>query len=258
MQVNWVITDADVTAVRNLVRDQAAHQFVLERQRKNVDLWTHPRLDKPHVWKRSLACMLSSQQRSGPGSALHAFLKLHPFPLTYVACRKNRDDLAAYALAAMRSAGGIRQVNRRSQWIEANFLDWFEGSGWSKLHAAATELLGCRRQKADPVHSAIERKAAAVAAQLDGFGPKQSRNLWQTLGLTRYEIPLDSRLTTWLNANVLDAPLSGAGLADETYYRHIMGAIQALCARADVLPCIFDAAVFSLGNPDWPVDAEIW
>ena len=258
MRVDWVITDTDVATVSDLVREQGGHQFVLERRQKNVDLGFEPRLDKPHVWKRSLACMLSFQQRSGPGSALHAFLKLDPFPLSYAACREKRDGLADYALAAMRSAGGIGKVNRRSQWTEANFRDWFEGPGWAKLHAAATELQVCRQQLPDPAHAAIERKAAAAAAQMDGFGPKQSRNLWQTLGLTRYEIPLDSRLTTWLNANVLDSPLSGAGLADETYYRHIMGAIQALCARAGVLPCIFDAAVFSLGNPDWPADAEVW
>lgn len=32
-----------------------------------------------------------------------------------------------------------------------------------------------------------------------GFGPKQSRNLLQGLGLSRFEIPIDSRITKWLN-----------------------------------------------------------
>ena len=31
-----------------------------------------------------------------------------------------------------------------------------------------------------------------------GIGPTRARNLLQSLGLTRYEIPLDSRVVRWL------------------------------------------------------------
>jgi predicted phosphoribosyltransferase len=40
---------------------------------------------------------------------------------------------------------------------------------------------------------------------LHRIGSKQSRNFVQILGLTRYGIPLDSRITRFLNAN-LDPP----------------------------------------------------
>ena len=33
-----------------------------------------------------------------------------------------------------------------------------------------------------------------MSERLAGFGPKQARNLLQGLGLTRYEIPIDSRI----------------------------------------------------------------
>jgi hypothetical protein len=44
--------------------------------------------------------------------------------------------------------------------------------------------------------------ARVLDEQLRGIGPKQSRNLLQELGLTRYEIPLDSRVAGWLNENL--------------------------------------------------------
>lgn len=83
----------------------------------------------------------------------------------------------------------------------------------------------------------------------EGFhqiGSKQSRNILQILGLTRYEIPLDSRITKWLNSN-LDLPyhVSGNGLRNAEYYHFIMDLVQDACTTAEVLPCIFDAAVFS-------------
>src|SRR3712207_8726784 len=39
----------------------------------------------------------------------------------------------------------------------------------------------------------------SIDDSLKGFGPKQSRNLLQGLGLTRYEIPIDIRITRWFN-----------------------------------------------------------
>ena len=79
-----------------------------------------------------------------------------------------------------------------------------------------------------------------------GFAPKQSRNLLQSLGLTRYEIPIDSRLTDWLNDVGFPVRLTATALVDDNYYRFISNGIQTLCERSGVLPCIFDAAVFAL------------
>ena len=35
---------------------------------------------------------------------------------------------------------------------------------------------------------------------LAGFGPKQARSLWQCMGVTQYEIPLDSRIADWVRS----------------------------------------------------------
>jgi thermostable 8-oxoguanine DNA glycosylase len=91
-----------------------------------------------------------------------------------------------------------------------------------------------------------EKEAAEfIGREYKGFGPKQSRNLLQWLGLTRFEIPLDSRLIKWLNEFGFPVELSAKGLADRHYYNFVSEGVQALCEKSGVFPCILDAAVFS-------------
>ena len=98
----------------------------------------------------------------------------------------------------------------------------------------------------------VERTAATfIDEHFAGFGPKQARNLWQWLGMTRYEIPLDSRIMQWLNENALDLKLTSAVLGDSGYYEFVLDGVQALCHRAGVLPCVFDGAIFSSFDREW-------
>lgn len=84
-----------------------------------------------------------------------------------------------------------------------------------------------------------------LATHFDRIGPKHSRNLLQILGLTRYEIPLDGRVTKWLNDDLGFAfDVSAASLSDPDYYDLISEGVQQLCATAEVLPCVLDAAVY--------------
>jgi hypothetical protein len=46
-----------------------------------------------------------------------------------------------------------------------------------------------------PPKTALMETTASVGK---GVGPTQARNLLQSLGLTWYEIPLDSRVVRWL------------------------------------------------------------
>jgi hypothetical protein len=94
-----------------------------------------------------------------------------------------------------------------------------------------------------------KRRERYVATYLNekfkGLGPKQSRNLLQMLGLTRYEIPLDSRITQWLNDFGFPITLGAAALADKYFYEFVLDSVQELCDRASVYPCILDAAIFA-------------
>ena len=60
---------------------------------------------------------------------------------------------------------------------------------------------GLRTVVGHNVHApeADRRAAEILAKHLAGLRPQQSRNILQVLGLTRHEVPIDSRLTKWLN-----------------------------------------------------------
>jgi thermostable 8-oxoguanine DNA glycosylase len=80
---------------------------------------------------------------------------------------------------------------------------------------------------------------------LKGFGPKQSRNLLQELGLTRYEIPIDSRITRWLNDFGFPVTLSADALSARNYYSFVSEGVRELCEACGIYPCLLDAAIFS-------------
>ncbi len=105
----------------------------------------------------------------------------------------------------------------------------------------------------------IERESAEyINDHLKGFGPKQARNLLQSLGLTRYEIPVDSRIIKWLNEFGFPIKLSSTGLTDKNYYNFILDGLQQLCERSGVYPCVLDAAIFSSFDTEWPEDKLKW
>ncbi len=90
---------------------------------------------------------------------------------------------------------------------------------------------------ASPVAPEIERNIANYVAIHKGFGPKQSRNLLQALGLTRFEIPIDSRVTKWLNefGFPIRFECNCLGLTCP-YYEFVSDGVKALCARCEVFP----------------------
>ena len=72
-----------------------------------------------------------------------------------------------------------------------------------------------------------------IQAYLKGLGTKKSRNLLQMLGLSMYEIPIESRITNWLNCK-LHFTVSVTTLQDVNFYYFVSDAIQSLCGKADV------------------------
>lgn len=66
--------------------------------------------------------------------------------------------------------------------LEAN-LRLLEGGEWERA------LERCNRLAHSTTREAERQVAEYIRETFHGFGPKQSRNLLQALGLTRYEIP---------------------------------------------------------------------
>ena len=95
--------------------------------------------------------------------------------------------------------------------------------------------------------------------ELRGFGPKQSRNLLQWIGLSRHEVPLDSRITKWLNEIGFPVRLTAKSLGDRHYYNFVSTGFQTLSEACGIAPCVLDAAIFASYNGDgWTDENVVW
>ncbi len=140
--------------------------------------------------------------------------------------------------------GGIRRTKGIAEETQYNFR-WLErDGGWSEVKQRL-ETLRSRR-----THELEIETADFIADSLKGFGPKQSRNLLQELGLTKYEIPIDSRITRWLNDFGFPVTLSANALSDRRYYSFVSEGIRELCDECGIYPCLLDAAIFSSYDED--------
>jgi hypothetical protein len=234
VDIEWRITDRDIARVRELLAAQDDSPLVHVRRRKNL-ADTKPPVDREAFWTQMTSARLTSVQRSGPRSHVARFIRTTPFPLAYGKLR-GRNELESLISHALRESRGIRFSERISRDLAGNFRR-LEGGEWEEA------LKQCNRLTS-PVPRSIEQEAANYIRTFNGFGPKQSRNLLQGLGLTRYEIPIDSRITDWLNKLGFPVRLSAEALADPNYYEFVSDGIQALCVGCDVYPCVLDAAIF--------------
>lgn len=192
-----------------------------------------------------VGCLVSTQQRAGPTSPVARFLAITSFPLSYDVCSQH-TDLAEFARSTI-SGHGLRRSTTIGKEMVANLCFLSEG-GWEPTNQHLDEM----RMNVSP---STERKAANfIDTHFKGFGPKHSRNLLQELGLSRYEIPIDSRITKWLNAFGFPVKLTAEALQDSDYYEFISDGFQRLSAACDILPCVLDAAIFgSFDKEEWPV-----
>jgi N-glycosylase/DNA lyase len=80
MEFEWVIHKQDIDRLTDFVNAQKGNSFVKNRVRRNLsdDI---PQFSKDEFWKWMVACLLTTQQRSGPNSSITRFLMTSPFPL---------------------------------------------------------------------------------------------------------------------------------------------------------------------------------
>lgn len=248
MKIQWQITRTDIARVRKLLRLQAGNRLVLARAAANLAP-VKPQVRRKRFWYQMVSMRLTSLQRSGPNSHVARFIGMDPFPLSYDAVTENSPP-ASFIARALKESGGIRFRDTIARQLAGN-LRLLEEGEWP--HALAQ----CNRLSR-PVSREIEKEVADyVDDTFTGFGPKQSRNFLQALGLTRYEIPIDSRVIDWLNDFGFPVWLSATGLADRNYYKFVSEGVQALAAKCGVYPCILDAAIFALKDGDDWNDANV-
>ncbi|HPD64590.1 MAG TPA: hypothetical protein P5050_04835 [Bacteroidia bacterium] len=241
MNINWKITQTDIDKVKKVVTDNE-NAFLKMRQLRNVEK-KNIVIDKDKIIKTMIMCLLTSQQRSGPNSKVGKFLRLDPFPITNDVLTED-NNLEQFIKTTLQQNGLTRYVNRISSFFTSNYTK-ISNNNWSLLDTLQGLINSDSKQE--------ERKIAdKLANDFDGFGPKQSRNFLQALGLTKYEIPIDSRITNWLNNFGFPVKLTSSALGDTGYYHFVSDGIQELCEKANIYPCILDAAIFSsFDNDEW-------
>ena len=242
--------DTEINAVRSFFEIYTSHPLVEVRRERNLRSRA-PQPTVPQFWNRLVGCLLTTQQRSGPASPLTQFLLTSPMPLEYSICEA-QADLAQFTRDTLKAFGGLRRANVIGGELAAN-LQFLNNGGWDKTLRQLETLRHTRT-------AAAERTAARyLAANYKGLGPKQSRNVLLGLGLSKYEIPIDSRVTRWLNNYHFPIALSARPLQDEAYYSFVSQGVQQLCAACDLIPCLLDAAIFaSFDSDEWTTETAVW
>lgn len=249
MKLLWQIEEEDIQKVKSFYEMHKGNAFVLDRIERNVKK-NIPTFTKELFWEAMISCLITTQQRSGPDSFATKFISTKPFPLSYQKCKP--ADTIQTTVEETITAGSLRRGKTIGKEVKCNFL-WLEADGWSIIDAIVEDLTNNQTPE-------IERKSAeTIIANMKGFGPKQSRNLLQSLGLTKYEIPVDSRITKWLTVEFgFPIKLSAKALSDENYYNFVLDGIQKICEASDILPCVLDAAIFSSFDKEWSKDKLVW
>jgi endonuclease III len=233
----WIGTHSEVEVFRAVV--EGAQGDLLERRKWNVEgTCALPTADE--FWKWLAFSLFSSQQRYSENSAVGRLERgLDEFRLPLSEFGSLDESQISDRLHHLRFHQRIaKQLIKNYNWL---FRD---ENGWKILQPTINRLLQQRNAQPDPAHQRLERSAASMLVEnLEGIGPKQARNLLQSLGLTRYEIPLDSRVVGWLRDR-LGWNIRKEALGDPMYYEDLLDRVQASCAAAGMLPTLFDAAAF--------------
>lgn len=237
MKIEWYFSREDIQGIR-LLREQGGEDpFVKERRDRNLAV-DKPEVTKSRFWKAMSAMRLTSMQKSGPKSAVAKLIQTDPYPLEFEKIGASSDPWSAIE-TAIRSSGGIRFHGKIATDLAKNFSK-LEESYWDETLDRCNRLIG-----RDTNQSSERAVAHFIANTFRGFGPKQSRNLLQALGLTRYEIPIDSRVTKWLRKSKFPVPVNAILLSDPEYYDFVLDGFQKLSADADIFPCELDAIIFA-------------
>jgi hypothetical protein len=244
MNFHWDFDDRDLARIRKAVKEYEGNDLVEDRRRINLARTKHPPT-RADFWYWMVYALLTSNQRSSPNSPVVTFMNVEPFPLRLRLCEPC-DDLLKMVREELKRRSVRFWKTRIPGFIAAN-IHKVKGGEWKKIAHELTRL--CEDQTVKGERRAARHLSSPLLA---GIGPKQSRNLLQMLGLTRYETPIDIRVVKWLRKFGFPLPLSSAALGDHDFYEFVEDGLQLLCREAGVMPCVFDAAVFA------SFDAEPW
>jgi hypothetical protein len=243
-----------IDAIQSVVEKMKAHRIFVNRYQTNI-LNRPQTFNRGAFWNQLVGCLCSTQERVSPGAPAIKLLESKPFPLSLEICQQEAD-LENYARGKLTH---LHYGSKIAHWLATN-LDWLERrGGWSEIERESLALANIPGDALATECIQLERHAVEVARKnLDGIGPKQSRNLWICLGFTRFEIPIDSRVMEWFSKLSPPVEIDAKKIGQPKYYEKVQSEIQDMCQAANELPCLVDAAIFASleKSPDRPSVAE--
>ncbi len=250
MKIDWQVDPRDVDRIQKFVNEYLDDGFVRNRISRNL-ADTKQKVGKEEFWKKMISARLTTRQKSSPDSPVPQFIRTEPFPLRYEVVKK-QQSVEDFIVRTLTAHGGILDYNKIGNEMNSNFHELEQEGQWEETLNQVNKLLISDDKM-------LERQIAKyVDDLLTGFGPKQSRNLLQSLGLTRYEIPIDTRVIKFLNKFGFPFELNKPDLSNPVFYECVLDGIQVLCAASNIYPCVLDAAMFvSFDKDGWSEDKAI-
>ncbi len=248
MKMQWHIEDSDIERVKKVIEDQAEAQLVKARQQNLAS--QRSEVSKEAFWCHMVKARLTTQNRVGPRAPVGIFVGKRPFPLSYkrVRSKRNVEHVERFIAKTVKQAK-IGKFNNIARDLAVNWF-YLKSGEWERALHECNRLTKLPAETDEKERKKTERAVANyIEDTFKGFGPKQSRNLLQMLGLTQYEIPIDSRLSKWLNPCLSPVVLTSPLLGDRAFYEFVLNGIQELCRQAGTVPCLFDASVFAAMEP---------
>jgi len=204
MEILWSIAPNDIHRVQKFIEDNQ-NPFVIARIKRNIQR-EQLEIHEDSVLRSMVMCILTSQQRSGPNTPVGRFLQKVPFPIPNEAL-SSRDDPEEFIRTTLQSNGLNRYINKIPRFLVYNYK-FLQSTDWEIINLMEEHL------KAESNNKSERALSNYINDNFQGFGPKQSRNFLQTLGITRFEIPIDSRITSWLNDFGFPVTLNSIALQD--------------------------------------------
>ena len=237
MNAIWQINDGNLTSWRELVDANRTRALPKARHLKNVRR-VGVDLSKNQVWQVLVGCQVTTQQRSGPNSAVSRFLKSGSPALCIDKCNQAKSVRAMIVREC--TGAGLRRAPTIAKNLE-RIYDVLEAGEWENLLNHLNNLTK---------NTSIGKERSVISYLLSekkypGLGQKQARNFIQWLGLSRYEIPLDSRTLKKLKEFGATFVPSSSALTDEAVYLFVQNGLQSIAKSLDIYPCELDACIFS-------------
>lgn len=223
------VTKGELENYRRLVKKYENHEKVEARHKKNV-LREGVAISEKAFWRCFVIGILTTQTKSGKHSPLQNFLDSNPDILNYNYC----IALEGKADIENKIPVGVTRFRKRACLYIIEAIEKFQHGVWFDLEKQLKTI------KDDTTLENERIVADFIVEHFNGIGQKQSRNIIQMMGLSKYVLPIDSRVMKKIEE------LSGIKVEKLSNKNYILieDRVQSICKKIGVYPCIFDACAF--------------